>query len=593
MRSLMKWLALAIFAAAVSACGGGGGNPGANPQQPSNPTLEATRRVANFAMFLAPTTLTNSGTQTADLSIIAYDASGTIVANASVTVSTDKASIFTPVRTPSLTGADGSFGGKISPGSDKSDREIGVTVTINGIQRQAQLLVRGSRLTLQATPNNPEPGAPLILSGHLVDAASNGIPNASIVLQSNISTLNGLVRTTGLDGRFTQSFTAPSTPGIYQVEAFGGGVSSGAYQVQVFSTIVPAAVIPAGVVPTLAASPDVIGANGPGTSSSRSTLRFLMVDGQNRPVPNVRVRFFDVTTGVPTVGSSIVDAGKTVYTDASGIVTTQYIAGQNASPTNGVRLRACYSANDFPPTLSSDTCASFVDVTLTVVGQALSVSIGDDNVLQRGDGTTYIKRFVVTVADAAGKPVANAPVDISVDLTHYGKFAGFTFANPFFTAQRLPPGLLSTVSFTVGDTTTTVGTGTAAITITVPGPTFTWCYNEDVNRNGIADPGENIDGSVDTNGQPTLQPRKADLLISYNDPAVRSTNANGVLIIKAEYSQRFATWLAYRVRVTASVQGSQGSNERQFVTNYIEGDDRNGSFNEAPYGRNPSCRVPS
>ncbi|HKB54911.1 MAG TPA: hypothetical protein VKD22_13020, partial [Ramlibacter sp.] len=119
-----------------------------------------------------------------------------------------------------------------------------------------------------------------------------------------------------------------------------------------------------------------------------------------------------------------------------------------------------------------------------------------------------------------------------------------------------------------------------------------WCANEDLNRNGNVDPGENLDGSVDSNGQPTLDPRKSDLLISYDDPTVTTTNSDGILVIKVEYSQRFATWLAYKVRVTAKVSGSQGMAERLFVTSFIEGDDKNGSFLQPPYGTN-ACQTPN
>ena len=126
-----------------------------------------------------------------------------------------------------------------------------------------------------------------------------------------------------------------------------------------------------------------------------------------------------------------------------------------------------------------------------------------------------------------------------------------------------------------------------------------WCPNEDVNRNGNVDPttvfggsSENYNGSVDSNGQPTLEPRKSDLLISYDDPTVTTTNASGVLVIRVEYSQRFATWLAYRVRVTANVSGSQGLSERLFITDVLESDAENGSFLTPPYGSR-SCLAPN
>jgi hypothetical protein len=117
------------------------------------------------------------------------------------------------------------------------------------------------------------------------------------------------------------------------------------------------------------------------------------------------------------------------------------------------------------------------------------------------------------------------------------------------------------------------------------GPLFmVSCINEDRNRNGFVDAGDNLNRSVDSNGQPTLEPRRSDIILSYADPAVRSTNASGILQIKVEYSQRFAGWLAYRIKAGTNVSGSQGLAERAFVTDFIEGDERNGSFLTAPYG---------
>ena len=73
------------------------------------------------------------------------------------------------------------------------------------------------------------------------------------------------------------------------------------------------------------------------------------------------------------------------------------------------------------PLIVQTANSKYVTVNLTTVGQALAVSVGDDNLLAKGTGGTYIKKFVVTVADSAGRAVVNAPVAISVDLTHYGK----------------------------------------------------------------------------------------------------------------------------------------------------------------------------
>jgi hypothetical protein len=204
----------------------------------------------------------------------------------------------------------------------------------------------------------------------------------------------------------------------------------------------------------------------------------------------------------------------------------------------------------------------------------LAVSIGDDNLLTPDNGT-YIKKFVVTVADSAGRAIANAPVDISLDLTHYGKSATYNNYG------------VSTVPSALNADATIPASGTHSV--------HYWCFNEDQNRNGVADPSENRElpapGSVDANGQATLQPRRSDMIISYDTPGVTTTNANGILNIRVQYSQRYASWLAYRVRVTANVAGSQGMAERAFVTSVLAGDEDNGSFRTSPYGMNNCTTV--
>lgn len=582
MMKLMKLLGGVLLAGALAACGGGGGSPGATPGNGGANGPSPTSKVADFSVLFNKTTLTSGGTDSAIVTVVAVDSGGNVVSGATVTVASGVGTIFTPAG-GATTDNTGTYKGSIALGSDKSDRTINVSVSSNGITRNTTLIVTGSKLTLQASPTSPSPGQAVSLAMQLTDGSGAGIPGAVITLGGSVPGLAGTQRTTDANGKATLGFNAPTASGIYQISAVGNGVSSGDYQLQVFSTVIPPAVIPAGVAPALSASPNVIAANSPGSSTNRSTIRFLMLNAQNGPVPNVRVKFVDATSGLPVVGSSLANAGVTLFTDASGSVSTDYVSGQNPSPTNGVQIRACYSANDFA---SASDCPNSVLTSLTVAGQALAVSIGNDNLITKGEGT-YIKKFVISVGDAAGKPVVNAPVDISVDLTHYGK-AGST-ASGTTTFNGVPTSLTGSSSFNV-DASTSTGTGTATTTATF---VFTWCPNEDTNRNGFVDPGENVNGTVDSNGQPTLEPRKSDLLISYVDPTKTVTDAAGLLQIQVQYSQRFATWLAYRVRVIASVQGSQGINERLFVTTFQEGDQVNGSFLLPPYGSNPSCTAPN
>ncbi|MDB5946693.1 MAG: hypothetical protein JWQ33_1719, partial [Ramlibacter sp.] len=512
--------------------------------------------------------ITNSGSDKAQLTVIALDASRNVVSGATVAVTTDQNSVFIPAGA-STTNTQGTYLGNVFIGSDKSNRTITVTVTINGIVRRTSVQVIGSKLTIQAQPSTLAPGQAGTISALLQDSALNPIQGATITLSSTMPGIAGQTMVTDFSGQASRAFTAPAGTGTYTITATGNGVTSASTQIQVVTAgVIPAASIPAGTSPTFSASPNVLAVNAIGSTASRSNLRFLFVDNSGNPVTNVRVRFDDLSTGLAAIGSSITSGTQTLITDNSGVVSAQYIAGQNTSPTNGVRISACYSATDpVPPTPCP--AAQLVTTTLTVAGTALAVSIGDDNLLQQGTGT-YIKRFAITVADSAGKAVANAPVDISLDLTHYGKSA--TWSNPG----------LSTVPTSLTADATIPAAGTATV--------FYWCQNEDTNRNGVADfaPGgaENRDNSVDANNQATLQPRRSDMIISYDDPLVTTTNANGVLIIKVEYSQRYAGWLAYKVRVTANVAGSQGLAERPFVTNAALADAANGSFKTPAYGVN-------
>jgi hypothetical protein len=538
----------------------------------TTPTGPVIVPVTDMVLFMDKPSITNSGTDKGQLTVIALDVNRNVVSGATVAVTTDQNSVFIPTA-GTTTNAQGTYTGNVFIGSDKSNRTITVTVTINGIVRRTSVQVIGSRLTIQAQPSTLAPGQSGTISALLQDSSLNAIPGATITLGGTVPGIAGQTVVTDFSGQASQTFTAPAANGSYSIGATGNGVSAAPSQIQVVTAgVVPNAVIPAGAVPSLSASPNVLAVNTVGSTSNRSNLRFLFLDGSGlpltsgRPVTNVRVRFDDITTGLAALGSSITSGTQTLITDNSGVVTAQYISGQNSSPTNGVTIRACFSAIDpVPAPAACQVSGNYVDTTLTVAGAALAVSIGDDNVLSSVTGT-YIKRFAITVADSAGKAVANAPVDISLDLTHYGK------------STKWGSQSLSTVPTLLTADATVAASGTST--------TFYWCHNEDLNRNGVADVGENVDNSVDANGQPTLQPRRSDMIISYDDPLVTTTNASGVLIIRVQYSQRYGGWLAYKVRVTANVAGSQGLAERAFVTDVLQGDVPNGSFLTPAYGVN-------
>ena len=591
--NFIKCVAALGLTLALAACGGGGGSAGTPiagssgtappPDSGASAPAASTLSVSDFVLLLSKNSINNDGTDSAQLTVTAVDVNRNVVPGASVVVTTDQNSIFTPSGS-SVTDATGKYVGALAIGSDKADRDVTLSVTINGIVKRTKVRVTGSRITIQASPSAPTPSQSITVTATLIDSAGSPIFGADITLSGTVPGLQDLKLDTDLNGQVSQTLLAPSVSGVFLISASGSGVNAADYPLNVYSNTVPDATIPAGVTPSLSASPNVLSVNSAGSTANQSTLRFLFLDATNSPVTNVRVRFDDITTGLALVGASLSSGTSTLYTDSSGTVSVQYIAGQNSSPTSGVTVRACYSENDFAPTFDCGTALSnFVSVNLTTVGQALAVSVGDDNLLAKGTGGTYIKKFVVTVADSAGRAVVNSPVAIAVDLTHYGKGA---YNSSYFVGTSAVNSL-TVVPFDLEAAYPADNSTDPAVT-----PQRVWCPNEDTNRNGNVDPLENINGSVDTNGQPTLDPRKADLIVSYDDPAVTTTNADGVLVIKVEYSQRFGTWLAYRVIATTNVSGSQGMAERLFVTDILAIDAITGSFLTPPYGVG-SCVSPN
>ena len=526
---------------ALAACGGGGGSPGTpigSTPAPSDPT--AVVSVAkSFVFNLDKSTLNNSGSDKSLLTVTVLDTARNVLAGVPVAVAVDSG-VYTPIS--SKTDASGQITGNISIGSDKSNRTIAATVSVLDLPfGTASVAVIGSQISLTAVPATPIPGASVQVSIKATDANGAGIVGAKIQLGGTLG-FTQLVSTDVSGNAIATLGAAPNAVGIYTVTANGLGVNSSRdVQVVGASGGIPEAI---GVISSasLAITPNTISPNAEGSTINRAVLRAVFQNASNQAIQNVRVRFVIDPPGLGS-GEEITTGSNIVYSDVNGIAFADYIAGTRSSPTDGVTIRVCYGYSDAdiaPPCDKSFILST--TATMTVAGQPLSITLGDNNELARGgNNLTYIKKFDVAVADAAGNAVANALVSASVDLTRYGK--------GLYVDQRL------------------------------------WCLNQDTNRNGFLDENEKL-----YDGHSVLAPRKADVILSFL--GTNTTGTNGRATIQVEYPQNVATWLDYSVRVTTNVAGSEGTAIKNYFTSFIIGDDVNGSFLTAPYGVN-NCSTPN
>jgi len=560
------------------ACGGGGGSSATSGTGTGTGTTVPV--AADFIFELDKTTILNTGNDKSLVSVTALDSNRNIVTGVPISVAVDAGGVFASNSGVS-TDATGKFSGNITIGGDKSNRTINATIKVNGVSKVASVVVTGSQIAATPLPATPTPGQLVMLNISTTDNSGSAIQNAALVL-SGTSGASGAV-TTDVSGNKVFAFNAPATAGSYGIVIKGLGVSI-TKTIEVIATTgsgkpaVPDTLLISSA--SLNPLPTSILANTTGSTTNRSKLSAKFLTTGNAAIQNMRVRFEIVEPALGS-GETISTGIATVYTDASGMAEADYIAGTRTSPTNGVTVRACYKKTDF---ISTTECLPSQSLTanLTVAGTPLSISIADDNTMVRGLGNiAYVKKFLVQINDASGVAVKEAIVSASVDITHYGKGPSWTSQyrevdiptinniHADYSPQPPPVGAIKNLS----------------VSSYVPGSSEKiWCINEDWNRNGFRD------GQEDWNGDGILQPRKAEIIVSYVNG--NKTDANGQMLVQISYGQNMGRWLAYTLRVTTGVAGSEGDASKSYVTDVLEADVGNGSFLTPPFG-SKACNAPN
>lgn len=580
MNKTIQFASVVLLSSFLLACSGGGGSAGSttattgsNSSTPTSGTV--TLPVSDVVVSLDKTQVNNNAPTAVQLTVQVVSANRNAVTGAlGVIELIDVAGGASLSGGPFVTDAAGQFKASIATGSNKTNRAVTLKVTVGGVAKETAFTVGGSTLQVTLVPGSPIPGATVTLEVTALDSANGAISGENVSL-SGFSEVNSLTKVTNTQGKAVFTFKAPASAGSYSLSAAGVGATSDK-SFQVIPT--GAGALPSAVGPiisaSLSANPAVIGVNAIGTEN-RAQLRAIFLTAGNTPVQNVRVRY-EIIPGssgaVLGAGESISSGSSIVLSDNTGATLADYIAGSRSSPNGGVSVRACYDLNDF----AVGSCPNSVTSNFTVAAKPLSLTMGDNNLVEKTDqNLTYVKRFVLVVADSAGQPVPNAQVSFSVDIYKYGKGVfGADYPSDFI--QTLPSGATRSVDVVPQDN---------QVNDVSPGRN-SWCINEDLNRNG------NIDGLEDSNGNGTLEPRLADITIS-SDTLGNKTDSNGVLLIKVRYPQNVGTWLAYAVKATALAEGSQGTVVKRYITDIAQADVINGSFLTAPYGTNQNCAQPN
>ncbi|HRD48252.1 MAG TPA: Ig-like domain-containing protein [Candidatus Contendobacter sp.] len=496
------------------------------------------------------------------------DSDGNPLANQPLTVSSTPAGRVSPASV--TTG----FNGQATVTVDVSQPgAVTVTVTGAGVTTPAQKTVTISADQFAFTAPDPNQGPPQVNLNTdfpvTVQWLKAGVPQAGPV---TLTLTRGVFTATGTS---TQTVNVVNGTATVTVRAGNAGPSVVTAATQTTPALVAQtqvqfiATTPSRM--TIQATPAVIGTNPAGSTGEQSTISVVLRDGNNNLVANQTVNFtlIDVTGGALAPSSAITTLlgdAQSVYTSSAassaqnGVAVLATVAGAAVpgfSCTAPSAAPASTIQNLIPSPLPVNTCL----VAFTVAKKQLFIKLGTGNKIEELSPTQYAFPYNVLVTDAAGRPIKGATVELIFWPARFfiGHYCFNTLSKPKWTQKIVSP---------------TTGYG-----------------NEDANRNGILDPGEDKSTSYTfPKGDNVLNPGN----VATVTPSTVVTGDDGSVAFKVIYSKQYAEWVDVELTARAKVSGSEATDLATFRLPilYTDKDSDSGpAGNPSPFGDEavPTC----
>lgn len=588
MKKFLSMMMVAAATLALAGCGGGGSGTITGGTSTGGGGTPTGSTVKTMTLTTDVPQIPSDGSKAATITALLRDANNNVVSSVPVSFQASSGSVQV---TSGTTGASGTATATLGAAGDPTNRTITVTAAAGTIQSTTTVDVTGTKLTLSG-PSSLVQGTSGSYTATLVNSAGSGIQGQTVTIKSsNGNALNPATFMTDSNGSGTFQLTASNSGSdTVTVSALGTQasqaltVSSQAFsfsqptanqqiaidtpttvkmtwqssgspvvgQVVTFSTTrgtlsaYTATTDSTGsasvTVSSTTAGPAVISASGSG-ASGQVNVAFIAttpsaIDVQANPATVATKAQSTITATVRDVNNNLVQ-GETVnftivqdstggslsaasaITNAEGQASVVYTASTTTSSTNGVKISA-----SIPSTSITN------QTSLTVGGSTVFLSLGTGNTIVPLNQTQYELPYSVQAIDSAGNGVSGVPVTFTVTSLGYLKGArvwnGSTWA-------------------TVGNTKSTDPDVYALAGVD-------GCLSEDVNSNGILDPGE------DYNGNGKLDPG----LVASTDVTSGTTGTGGTASVNVIYPKDHAYYVAVRLTVTATVQGTQSSTSVDF-----------------------------
>lgn len=279
----------------------------------------------------------------------------------------------------------------------------------------------------------------------------------------------------------------------------------------------------------------------------QSVVRAVVRDQNNNPVKNRSVAF----TLNGAAGGQINPA--TAVTDSQGLASTVLTADSTTGAATGANLNIQATVLNSAPVISSTAAVS-------VGKRTLFFRFGTGNNIQEPSASLFSKEFAVLVTDSSGNPVAGQDLNVSVLPVSYNKGVW----------QPVP----DLIDFEYWDAVVTLADSNPA------SPGIEACISEDLNNNGLMDPGE------DTNGDGQLTPGNVASV-----PRTVQADENGIATFDLTYPRDIAPWTTVLLTVSGFADGSENVVSQEFrtiVSGAYVADETSGPARN-PYGEGTSC----
>jgi hypothetical protein len=404
-----------------------------------------------------------------------------------------------------------------------------LTASALGIQTPISVNVSSDAFSFTAPAANTEIalGSPVTVT---VNWKKNNAPvaNSPVTFSTTRGTLSAGTANTNASGDATVTVSATNAgPGV--VTATNTDGTSIQLDIE-FVAITPASL-------DLQASPFTIATN------AQSALTATVRDAAGNFVKNQTVNFVltDVTGGSLSVAQAI--------TNSQGQAKTFYNASNATSAANGVRVDA---------TVSGTAVTDFVQ--LTVAQRQVFVSFGTGNEIEEPNQAQYRTQWAVQVTDSQGNGVSGTDVQLSILSRRYWEGTRVFSAGPpaFWATPHVPAA---------------------------------GCPDEDVNHNGVLDPGEDLNGNnkIEAGNILTVVP-------DTGTANTATTDKNGFALFWVYYPQAYAYWLEVALTAKLTVQGTEFSETTVFLPDGSSADFTSQNNTPpgvvSPFGSDQNCATP-